>query len=75
MDRNGADGTGVAHGSHPHAAPVHACCGGSHADEAARLDIAGRLTSARTALRQIETPAHLEKLRGGLGAEPIETYL
>jgi hypothetical protein len=47
----------------------------SHADEAARLDIAGRLTSARTALRQIETPAHLEKLRGGLGAEPIETYL
>src|SRR4051812_26573585 len=36
MDRNGADGTGAAHGSHPHASPVHACCCGSHADEAAR---------------------------------------
>jgi hypothetical protein len=47
----------------------------SHADEAVRLNIADRLGSARKALQEIEAPAYLEKLRGTLGAEPIEMYL
>jgi hypothetical protein len=47
----------------------------SHADEAARLNIADRLASARKTLQEIEAPAYLEQLRGTLGAEPIEKYL
>ncbi|MGO8674232.1 MAG: hypothetical protein ACLQVX_00025 [Limisphaerales bacterium] len=47
----------------------------SHADEAARLGIADRLTHARAALKRAEAPAYLEELRGTLGAEPIENYL
>ena len=47
----------------------------AHADEAARLGIADRLTRARAALKRAEAPAYLEELRGTLGAEPIENYL
>jgi hypothetical protein len=47
----------------------------SHADEAARLDVAGRLARARKTLDEVEAPAYQETLRGTLGAEPIETYL
>jgi hypothetical protein len=47
----------------------------SHADEAARLNIADRLSGARKTLEHIEAPAYLENLRGTLGAEPIEAYL
>jgi hypothetical protein len=47
----------------------------SHADEAARLGIAGRLADARAALKRAEAPAYLEELRGTLGAEPIENYV
>ncbi len=46
----------------------------SHADEAARLGIAGRLSRARKTLEEVEAPAYLEALRGTLGAEPIEAY-
>jgi hypothetical protein len=48
---------------------------GSHADEAARLGIAERWDYARKMLEQIESPEYLEKLKGTLGAEPIENYL
>ncbi len=47
----------------------------SHADEAARLGIADRLSRAKKTLEQVELPAYLETLRGTLGAEPIEKYL
>ncbi len=47
----------------------------SHADEAARLDISGRLHRARRMLQQVEAVAYLEELRGTIGAEPIEPYL
>jgi phosphoenolpyruvate carboxykinase (diphosphate) len=47
----------------------------SHADEAARLGIADRLSRARKLLDQVESPAYLESLRGTIGAEPIEGYL
>ena len=47
----------------------------SHADEAARLGIANRLTRAKKTLEQLEAPAYLEGLRGTLGAEPVESYL
>jgi hypothetical protein len=47
----------------------------SHADEAARLKIGDRLFRARKTLEEVEMPAYLEKLRGTLGAEPIEKYL
>ncbi len=47
----------------------------SHAEEAARLGIAGRLAIARKTLEQVESPAYLESLRGTIGAEPIEPYL
>ena len=47
----------------------------SHADEAQRLGIAGRLEHARKRLAEMETPGHLEKLNGSLGAEPIGPYL
>ena len=48
---------------------------GSHADEAARLGIAGRLTQARTTLEEVGSPNYLKKLVGTIGAEPIEPYL
>jgi hypothetical protein len=47
----------------------------SHADEAARLGIADRLSRAKKTLDQVGLPAYLETLRGTLGAEPIENYL
>ena len=47
----------------------------SHADEAARLNIADRLSRSRKTLEEIEAPAYAEALRGTLGAEPIEAYL
>ena len=47
----------------------------SHADEAARLGIADRLSRAKKTLEQVESPAYLDTLRGTLGAEPIENYL
>ncbi|HUA36836.1 MAG TPA: hypothetical protein VMA35_00395 [Candidatus Sulfopaludibacter sp.] len=47
----------------------------SHADEAARLGIAERLSRARQTLEQVESPAYRETLCGTLGAEPIENYL
>ena len=47
----------------------------SHADEAARLGVAGKLEHARKTLEQVESPAYLRQLTGTLGAEPIENYL
>ncbi len=47
----------------------------THADEAARLGIPGRLAKARATLANIEGPSYLESLRGSLGAEPIDHYL
>jgi hypothetical protein len=47
----------------------------SHADEAARLGVAGKLEQARKTLEQVESPAYVQKLTGTLGAEPIEAYL
>ncbi|HVM47570.1 MAG TPA: hypothetical protein VMU04_06055 [Candidatus Acidoferrum sp.] len=43
----------------------------SHADEAARLDLAGRLARSRQALESVGQPAYLEELQGTLGAEPL----
>jgi hypothetical protein len=47
----------------------------SHADEAARLGIAGRLDRARKRLEEVESPAYAPSLHGTLGAEPIEPYV
>jgi len=47
----------------------------SHADEAARLGIANRLSRVKKTLEQVESPAYPETLRGTIGAEPIENYL
>ena len=47
----------------------------SHADVAENLGIGHRLVRARKLLEEIESPAYLEKLRGTLGAEPVENYL
>jgi phosphoenolpyruvate carboxykinase (diphosphate) len=46
----------------------------SHAEEAARLDIAERLTRARETLEQVDSPEYRQSLVGTLGAEPIEAY-
>ncbi len=46
----------------------------SHADEAARLDIAGRLSRARKRLAAVESATYLTALNGALGAEPIAGY-
>jgi hypothetical protein len=45
----------------------------SHADEAARLDIAGRLARSRQILDAVEQPGYLDQLKGTLGAEPLGT--
>ncbi len=47
----------------------------SHSDEAARLNIAGRLERAKKTLEEIESSSYLKNLSGTLGAEPIEPYL
>ncbi len=47
----------------------------SHADEAVRLGIAGRLERSRKMLDEVESPAYLKKLSGTIGAEPMESYL
>lgn len=44
----------------------------SYAEEAARLKIAARLDLARKSWEEAESPAGLERLRGTLGAEPLE---
>ena len=41
-----------------------------YAEEAKRLDIAGRLEAARREYARVKSAAHLEELRGTLGAEP-----
>jgi hypothetical protein len=46
----------------------------SHAEEAQRLGIAGRLTDARKMLAEVEAANYWEKLSGTLGAEPMEAY-
>jgi hypothetical protein len=43
----------------------------SHADEAKRLGIAGRLASARAIFEEVNSPGYLKKLSGTIGAEPI----
>jgi hypothetical protein len=43
----------------------------SHAEEAARLGIAGRLQQARETLADVQSPEYLVRLRGTLGAEPL----
>ena len=47
----------------------------SHADEAARLNVADRLKCARKTLQEIESADYLEKLRGTAGVEPVEAFL
>jgi len=47
----------------------------SHADEAERIGVPGRLVRARKKLEEVESPAYLTTLAGTLGAEPIESYL
>jgi hypothetical protein len=47
----------------------------SHAEEAARLNIADRLARARQTLDEVSSPAYLQKLQGMTGVEPIEPYL
>jgi len=46
-----------------------------YVEEAERLGIAGRMARARKTLEEVESPSYLERLRGTLGAEPIENYL
>jgi len=47
----------------------------SHGDVAETMGIGDRLVCARKTLEEIESPAYLEKLKGTLGAEPVENYL
>ena len=47
----------------------------THADEATRLGIKQRLSQARSTFREVESEAYLEKLKGTIGAEPIQAYL
>ncbi|HVY69390.1 MAG TPA: hypothetical protein VHH73_05645, partial [Verrucomicrobiae bacterium] len=47
----------------------------SHADEAARLNIRGRLEHAQRQLDQIEAPDYLARLQGTIGAEPVERHI
>jgi hypothetical protein len=47
----------------------------SHTDVAEELGIGARLTRARKTLEAIESPEHLQRLSGTLGAEPMEPYL
>jgi hypothetical protein len=47
----------------------------SHADEALRLGIRDRLAPARLPLNELHRRSIWSKLRGTLGAEPIERYL
>ena len=47
----------------------------SHADVAEKLNIGDRLVRARKTLTEVEQPDYLEKLKGTLGAEPVESYL
>ncbi len=42
----------------------------NYADEAARLDVPGRLEAARQEYARVRSPAYIEELRGTLGAEP-----
>jgi hypothetical protein len=51
------------------------CRRASHADEATRLDIPGRLDRAVKTLREVESPTYLNSLVGTLGTEPIAAHL
>ena len=46
----------------------------NYTDVADNLRIADRLTAARKMLEQIDSPEHLKKLAGTLGAEPVDNY-
>jgi hypothetical protein len=46
----------------------------SHAEEAARLNISGRLARASETLAHVSLPGYLQELCGTLGAEPISSY-
>jgi hypothetical protein len=46
----------------------------THADEAARLGVPAQLVKARKLLAEIEASSYLDKLRGTIGAEPIDRY-
>ena len=43
----------------------------SHADEAARLDLAKRLTWVQERLAEASAPAYLERINGTIGADPM----
>jgi hypothetical protein len=43
----------------------------SHADEAARLDLAKRLTWVQERLAEASAPAYLERIHGTIGADPM----
>ena len=43
----------------------------NYADEAARLDIAGRLRHARIQLERVKAATYLKELRGTIGAQPL----
>jgi len=47
----------------------------SHADEAERLDIVGRLDAARRKLAEVRNPAYLDGLVGTIGADPLRPAL
>ena len=47
----------------------------SHAEEAERLGIAARLEDAQKNFANVESPGYLQRLRGTLGAEPMDCYL
>ena len=47
----------------------------SHADEAARLGIAGKLERARKMREETDSPEYLKQLSGTIGAETIDNYL
>jgi hypothetical protein len=46
----------------------------SHAEEASRLGISGRLKQARSTLEKVESPAYLQQLVGTTGVEPMEKW-
>jgi phosphoenolpyruvate carboxykinase (diphosphate) len=47
----------------------------SHADEAHRLDIAGRLAHAEKRIALVSAPAYLDVLHGTIGADPMGKYV
>jgi len=47
----------------------------THADEAARLGISDRLAAAMGALREVDSPRYVEKLRGTIGTQPVDPFI